>query len=229
LTVPSDDDILVWLAMKKIIASMLFFLSAAFLITCEQNDLYTNTEDKALSLLGVNIDDPVIIPAPTAIYIYSAGPYNGNLGGRTIADSLCDIPIRPAGTITWHAFLSVSGTDQIRDLVPSPYQGLPVVDAGGANVISSSWTLMWDGSIDMSLSNAGVLGAGAEWWNGSNLDGTYNASNCDGGTGGWTTSGNPFSGEVGNSNAPIPLPANLWINWSLFTCDLAASLLCVAY
>jgi hypothetical protein len=218
--------------MKKIIVSILLVLTAVFLITCEQKDLYTNTEDKALSLLGVNVDVPVIIPAPTAIYIYAYTPstVDGNLGGRGGADAMCQSIVPPPGTTVVQAFLSASPT-QIRDLVPSLYQGLPVLDAGGAMLISNTWNDLWTvpSGINMSLSSAGVLGGGAEWWNGSNLDGTFNVNNCDGGSGAWTTNSNAYTGESGNSNAPTPLAVDYWINWAAITCNTTQYLLCVAY
>ncbi len=213
----------------------MLFIAAAFLITCEQNDLHFNTEDEALSLIGVNFENPetpVTPVAPTAIYIYAYYPstLDGNLGGRTGADAYCQSIAPPPGTTVVQAFLSASPI-QIRDLVPPAYQGLPVLDAGGAMLISSTWNDLWTvpSGINMSLSDAGVLGGGAEWWNGSNLDGTISANTCNGGAGDWTTNGNAFTGWAGNSNAPTLIAVNYWINFGNYTCNTFTSLLCVAY
>lgn len=209
----------------------MIFGAILFFVTCERNDLYDNHKDYALSVVNLGLDSGGAA-APTAIYIYryTGGTVQGSLGGRAGADALCQSIAPPASTTVVHAFLSVSTADQVRDLVPLAYQVLPVYDGTGTNLISTTWALMWDGSIDQSLSNAGVLGGGAEWWNGSFLNGTYNsASSCDGGLGSWTTNSNAFTGQAGNSNAPTPLPDANWIIWSQYTCNTITNLLCVAY
>jgi hypothetical protein len=217
--------------MKKLIVTLVVLCGALGFVTCERNSLIENNGDDPLLLLNNLNNSPAPAPAPTVIYIYSyPTAQNGNLGDRAGADALCQSIVPPPGTTMVQAFLSTSSLD-IRDLVPPANQGLPVVDGGGANIISSTWTLMWDGSIDTSLYLASVLGGGLEWWNGSTLTGTYSAANsCDGGAGPWTIGGSVFFGQVGNSNAPNPLPGDsFWINWSLFNCNLNAYLLCVAY
>jgi hypothetical protein len=208
--------------MKKIILAFMISAALGTYVTCERNDLFDDKINEAFTLFN---SGPA---APDRIYLYSYGVTpDGNLGGRSGADTLCNSIAPPSGAATVHAFLSVSATDQIRDLVPAAYWGVPVTDASGTNVISTTWALLWDESIDISLSTALVLGAGLEWWNGSNLDGTYNAaSSCTATTEGFTSNLNALTGAVGNSN----LSDNMWINWNNFTCNLNAGyLLCVAY
>lgn len=58
------------------------------------------------------------------------------------------------------------------------------------STISNSWNELWDGAIDMSLKNAGVVSSSL-WWSGSKGDGTKvtainnnSAGNCYGSSGG---------------------------------------------
>ncbi|OHD66000.1 MAG: hypothetical protein A2176_09520 [Spirochaetes bacterium RBG_13_51_14] len=203
--------------MKKILLIIMILGAAVISLTCERNDLFDSTNDDFLSLINLDFNNP------TAIYIYSYPTTQvGNQGGRAGADALCQTLAPPAGTTTVHAFLSVSASDQIRDLVPSAYQGLTVYDVTGANVISSTWTNLWDDNIDMTLSTAGVLGVGVEWWNGSNTDGTLNTNNCLN----WTSSSSIDFGRMGNSN----FTDTQWINWGSPPCNTNTNfLLCVAY
>lgn len=223
--------------MKKIIIILLLLGASIIFITCDRNDLYDNAKNDTLSLLAsvynLNSGGGTTTPpaTPTVIYLYSAGQRNGNLGGRIGADATCIAAGPPAGTTTVHAFLSVSALDQIRDLVPSIYQTLPVVDAGGAMTIANTWNDLWinPAGLNMSLADAGVLGGGAEWWSGSNLDGSYNSNNCDS-TGGWTSGSSIETGWAGNSNAPTFIMIDYWINFGQIQCNsLTTNLLCVAY
>jgi hypothetical protein len=223
LTWTNKYDIIIWLAMKKILIIILLLGTTGFFFTCDNEEIFFNAKDEPLVLLGVKPNTPPVPTPPAAIYIYSAGQQpNGNLGGRTGADAICAAANPTAGT-TVHAFLSVDSSDQITDLVPPAYQtGISVVDGGGANIISTDWASLWDGSIDMTLSAASVLGVGLEWWNGSNADGTSNSNNCSG----WTSGSSITIGQMGNSNF-----ANAsWITWGSLICSSGSNyLLCVAY
>ena len=206
--------------MKRIVSAIAFLIMALSFVTCERNELYDNSGDDLFALLGLEAGSG---SGPTAIYIYSAGQYDGNLGGRAGADALCQAVATPPFPVTTvRAFISVSSIDTIAAVVPSVYHGLPVYDHSGTNSISASWSDLWDGTIDMTLGAAGVLPAGLEWWNGSNTDGTLNLENCVG----WTTTAAGNTGMRGNTNF---VDAN-WINWTASSCDWAGNyLLCVAY
>lgn len=211
--------------------------TAGVFLTCERNNLYTDEQQEEEELLYMialstpNTDkflnpppySPPPPPPPPVIYVYSAGQYAGNLGGRSGADATCVSAGPPAGTTTVHAFLSVTASDKIDDLVPPPYRnGIPVVDAGGANIISTDWNSLWDGSIDITLAAAGVFAAGLEWWNGSNQDGTLNSNNCLN----WSSGSSIEFGMIGNSN----FTAVQWINFAASPCNTNINfLLCVAY
>ncbi len=204
--------------MKKILSMLTIFFAAVVLVTCERNELYNNSNDDLFSLLVKGVETP----EPTAIYIYDAGLSNGNLGGRAGADALCQAVAPPPFPVTTvRAFISVSAADEIADLVPPAYHGLPVYDHSGTNTVSATWTGLWDGTINMTLSAAGVMPPGLEWWNGSNTTGTYNGASCQE----WTSDLAAFTGIMGNSN----FPDTNWINWGAPTCDFNNYLLCVAY
>lgn len=210
--------------MKKILCTSMFLGLIGFFLTCERHSLYSPSEDSPVSLLGIDFNNgSVTTPAaPTAIYIYSAGQQlSGDLGGRAGADTIC-VTANPTAGTTVHAFLSVDASDQIIDLVPPLYRtGISVVDGGGANIISTDWTSLWDGSIDMTLGAAGVIGPGLEWWNGSNMDGTASSNNCTG----WTVS-TSITGDMGNSN----FTNSSWITWGNLPCSSGLNyLLYVAY
>jgi hypothetical protein len=68
--------------------------------------------------------------------------YNGNLGGITGANTLCQNQAVAAGySGTWKAFLS-SSTQNVKDLIPVAQQTLPVVNLKGQNMYAS-WNTMF--------------------------------------------------------------------------------------
>jgi hypothetical protein len=218
--------------MKKILVALMLANIAAYIAACDSNPLYFHTDDSPLSLLYPGIDNPGTPPA--AIYMYrTTAQHDGALGGRTGADTLCvnelaitSLPITPT---TVHAFLSVSASDEIRDLLPSAYWSLPIpiMDGTGTNTIANSWDDLWDGSINMPLHSnaggAGVLLYGYPWWSGSNADGTYNTDNdnCTN----WTVASSGFFSKQGSPNANDAT----WINLSNQGCSASCYVLCVAY
>lgn len=211
--------------MIKMIPVIAMLTVAIAVSTCERNDMYGGPgidPEQLFTYIPKSPDGAATPPAtPTTIYLYNAGVAMPNFGGRSGADAICLAAAPPAGTTTVHAFLSVSAGDQIRDLVPSLYHPLPVKNYTGTMTISPAWSGLWDGSIDMKLSDAGVLPPGLEWWNGSNADGTNNANNCNA----WTSDLTMDTGMIGNSN----FITNQWINWSTTGCSTTQYLLCIAY
>jgi hypothetical protein len=153
-----------------------------------------------------------LTPAPRPILLYQAGARNGNLGGRTGADSLCANAMHAmCGTRTnVHAFLSVSifgvpdvtpATDSIVNLASNfgLASNVPILSTSGVT-IGNNWADL-DGSIPQSLVSAGVLPSGARWWSGSNeVGGTFGAAmtSCSG----WSTSANGAmdKGAVGSGS-----------------------------
>ncbi len=180
--------------------------------SCERSDMY----DMATTELPV-------IPA---VFIFSAGEYNGNLGGRLGADSICrlalDAQYFQSGQLAHvKAFISVSEYDLIRNTLPLEYQYLPVygLTVNGPTVqISANWPGLWDSSVDSTLESA--LGLANYWWSGSFEDGSfYSSQGCDG----WmSTSVNGMTGQYTTIDST-------WINFSNWTCANSYNLLCVAY
>ena len=163
-----------------------------------------------------------ITPAPV---IYSAGAYNGNLGGRSGADALCTATAnKPNNFSHYRAFLSVTADDEIRDM-PANYgvsTDLPIMSSN-STLLANNWTDLLDGNLVTSLTNAGVLPNNSVWWSGSHTDGSLlSFYEC----GGWTISSTSRSGEIGistESNA-------YWIyGYNAMCSDSTTMLLCLAY
>jgi hypothetical protein len=131
----------------------------------------------------VEAESPTSTPPPCGIVIYDAGGlYDGDLGGRTGADLICQSsPTRPGGYSNYRAFISVNDTDEIRDM-PANY-GVPTnVCIGGRNgvKVADNWNDLLDGDIDASLVAAGSGNSQSdEWWSGcASGSGDVAAANC---------------------------------------------------
>jgi hypothetical protein len=178
----------------------------------------------------------IVAPSPAAaqsvgarIILYQASDgagFDGNLGGRAGADALCAASAnRPAGYSNYRALISVSATDEIRDM-PTNY-GLPtnmqITGPGpGFTQIASDWANLLDGSIDASLNAAGVVPGDNRWWSGSFSAGGLSSNNCSG----WTTNSNGTAAEGGNST----LTNSGWINDFTVPCDVNnRRIVCIAF
>ena len=192
-----------------------------------------NDNNKLLLLLVNNLN--------SKIFIFPAGKLNdadfktagGGADGREGADNLCKAAASPGGAFSFlsgktiKAFISVSGTDQIKDVVPPAFQELPVYGIksnGVQTLLKSSWTGLWNNTGIEATMNA-ATGIDSGWWNGSNVDGTYKGDNSS--CSQWTSSSstNPPIGEGGNHTQ-----TNFyWIDSFNATCGYDNFLLCVAY
>jgi len=123
--------------------------------------------------------------------LFRVGPHNGNLGGRAGADALCESE-KPSKLQcnNIHAFISVSDSDEIRDM-PSKYgyaldKPVYYYQASGKLVlIAYGWEDMLNGNIRTTV-EPGI------WWSGSNEYGQIDA-NCNG----WTSSSSEDYGQYG--------------------------------
>lgn len=178
-----------------------------------------------------------------AVYFFSAGVFTGDLvnqvpepleetaaarvvvPAREIIDGLCasardrDYPTLPCLNV--RAFISVSSDDEIADM-PVLY-GIPtgrrVIGPGGDRIAADWWDL-FDGSIDMTLAQAGI--AGDQWWSGSDDEGRYmDGHSCDGWAGGFNTS----SGMSGAHNHPD----SRWLEFNDRNCNNPLALLCACW
>lgn len=190
----------------------LTFLSAAF----TGGNIPTNgSQSQAFS---VNFSDSFIL-------LYNAGAQGGNLGGRSGADGLC-VSEKPSGAYQTNvrALISVSGADEIRDMVsnysvPTTHE----IKSESGNVVANNWADLLDGSIDMNLLSAGVLMMPVHWWSGSDNTGALGTNHCLG----WTSDSSGDAGDVGFGSDTAD-----WFNETNFTCDGVmneAALLCIAF
>ncbi len=177
-----------------------------------------------------------------AIYMFPAGSYTGDFGllaattastsGASIlavvsvrdnVDSYCasaktsNYPTLPC--LNMRAFISVSDDDEISDM-PANY-GLPtnrkIVGPGGTQ-IGDNWADLFDGTIDVALSDAGI--ASDHWWSGSLTDGHIDLSNyCDG----WAS-----TSDKGRSGLHNKTDLN-WIEGNSPNCDAARIVLCLCW
>ncbi|MEM1030577.1 MAG: DUF1554 domain-containing protein [Myxococcota bacterium] len=158
---------------------------------------------------------------------------DGNLGGIAGADALCQAQASAAGfTGTWKAFLS-DATQDVKDIVPSQYQNLPVRNSVGTDLwtdwnqvfVNPNWQpggaalRSFDGKIVDENTGASPDWNDADGWHGSTpagvVDGTLTCSN-------WTsTTGTGRCGELDLSGGPFGAPQEIR------ACNLTLAVICV--
>jgi hypothetical protein len=169
--------------------------------------------------------------SPTKLYIFSGPSNNGQLGGRSGADAMCRTAQNNnygflAGK-TVKAFLSVSGTDQIKDLVPVPYQNLPVFGVKSSDTLATGtqikdkWTNLW-GATGILATMQTATGISGWWWSASDSNGTTPGGSCTGWTNG-TAGGTGTGGTFNDSTDPN------WIGFFGENCDQPNTVMCLAY
>jgi len=186
-----------------------------------------------LIISGLPIFVVASVSAPTeSILLYTAGSHDGNLGGREGADTFCATQT-PSGYTQVRAFLSVDGTDEIRDM-PTNYQistTAPILGSADT-LIANNWQDLLDGSITDSLSTAIADLGVAGWWSGSYTDGSLRNENCSQ----WSSNSNNQTGSLGTSISTN----SSWINsgvastctqssYTVLSITLKLNVLCVAY
>jgi len=156
----------------------------------------------------------------TEIRLFATGPHDGDLGGRSGADELC-----VAAATGWatgkkaHALGSFSDGDQASTM-PAMFGfpvDVPIRGLDGSKTISATWAGLFDGGIDVTLADAGVLFD--DFWTGSDTTGGHTTLDCAGFT---TTKG---TGTCGTSGAKD----ETWISYFTPGCTLPLPLVCVAY
>ena len=158
------------------------------------------------------------------VAMYSAGSYNGNLGGRSGADAICTTN-KPGsiGNTNVHAFVSISPTDMISNMSANHgvNDNIPVVYQG-SQLIAKDWTDLLDGSINAALQLSGLAQTG--WWSGSETEaGTALATtpNCLNFTSGSASDG-------GRSGSPFTAGTGWMSTQSTGCASTGTALLCVA-
>jgi len=171
---------------------------------------------------GWTLSSPAI---PSRMYIYDAGGVTGAIGGRRGADILCYEALGSAGLpwgVTTRALLSVDAEDEIRDM-PANY-GVPTdrkIYGSTQFPVADNWADLLDGSIDFTLSFAGVLATNF-WYSGSYSDGSVTPNTCSG----WTDGSTTADGRYGLSYQAD----SWWINRANAGCGGSTyHVLCVAW
>jgi len=170
-------------------------------------------------------------PEPDYIALYDSGHLGpAEFGGIEQMNQWCE-ETKPDGFTTSVAFVSTSTTD-IRDLFPGS-GSLPVMNKEGTEVVSSTWDNLWDGQIDQTLFEAGVLtydiwvsgswSDGVMAWLGSGFDDCTNLTCND-----WTSS-DPWSGAMVGDGG-LDGNGSWWVDLSPTSCNVQYyALLCVAH
>ncbi|MBN2159069.1 MAG: hypothetical protein JW807_06720 [Spirochaetes bacterium] len=173
-----------------------------------------------------------------AIYLFSAGLYQGNLTTMTTSSPRADIdsycisakeniyPELPCLTV--RAFISISPSDSIAAmpanfLVPTDRK---IISTTGTE-LAPNWAGLFDGAINETLAKAGV--AVNFWWSGSEANGEAAAAksvvpamtNCNG----WKDGTNASTGRDGATNKTD----DTWINEGDSNCNNSLNVLCACW
>jgi len=194
---------------KKIFIVLLLLLTPVFYISCERDNMFRN------AMIGA------VLPGQRTIHMYSTSSgFMGDFGGRAKADSECikALPVVLGLKTNVRAFLSVDASDQIKNMPANYYVPTTEPILGPTGIpIASNWNDLLDGSILVTLSEAGITSS--SWWSGSNADGTV-STNCSS----WTTSV-AVNGYVGAAN----MKDTFWIFSANPPCNGGAVILCIAW
>lgn len=165
--------------------------------------------------------------APQRVVIFDAGGTSVAIGGRSGADVMCGqaalsmtgIPV----SATTRALISVDAIDQISNFPPR--YGVPTnrsITGTNWEVVADDWADLLDGTIDQTLSDAGILTTAIYWYSGSFADGSMTTTTCSG----WTNDGALFDGHYGYNQQTD----SRWIDNDNATCGLDSyHVLCLAW
>ncbi len=168
---------------------------------------------------GLCCPSPCGSTGETALYV-TQDTYSGSLGGRSGADAIC-VANKPAdlSCTQIHAFLSVNGSDEIRDM-PSNYgysSNLSLYFYNRSTRALTQFAGSWPDALDSSIEVTPIVGLGCcttslhDYWTGSYNDGSHALSplwdyTCDG----WSSLENlGMQGEFGSDTNWIRGPDNM--------------------
>lgn len=201
--------------MKKNLNAFVLGLVLALLTSCGESK--QGTQGGVLGLQPINEDQT------QRIHLYRIGTVLSSFGGRSGADTHCEnnLPADLVGKET-HALISVNATDEILDMVANYNVPLDreIIGHNSGTVIATSWADFLDGSLAVSLEQAGVMPAGDTFWSGSNANGSLTVANCSE----WTSSASNVFGAAGSATATTS-----WTYTVSAACNSLRSLLCIAY
>ncbi len=166
--------------------------------------------------------------SPIFVFV-TPSTYNGNLGGRSGADSKC-AAAAPSGAANVHALLSVNASSEIQDLW-SLYGYDDTKALYWYNLSTSAVTLMANNKSDLldgSIQNTQLAGTGVDAyvWTGSNSDGSLYTNSCIN----WTSS--YWSGAQQRERGQYGYPGSVGSSWLIspgsgYGCSTALHVRCL--
>jgi len=176
-----------------------------------------------------NLCDTVCV---TALYVFvTPSAYDGNLGGRSGADSTC-VAAAPAGAQNVHALLSVSTSSEIRDL-PGLYGYSTAVPIYWYNLSNDETLLLandWSDMCSSPISNTQAAGTGVSSfvWTGSNSTCAADVSHyCGGFTKDWPEG--PYGCDYYGRRARYNSVTGSWLDdgYGYYCCDSSLKFRCI--
>jgi hypothetical protein len=161
-----------------------------------------------------------------SIYIFPAGLYTGNLGGRSGADTLCqnarDTIFSGLPVSNVRGFLTISSSDQIINMTIN--YGIPadeIILSPFDIQIAGNWADLTDETIDTTLAAAGIVFT--HWWTGSDGYGMWidDSVTCNG----FTNGTDSYEGKVGAHDETD----KGWLKKTNSSCDHVMPLLCAGW
>jgi hypothetical protein len=171
--------------MKKLIYAILILLLCLGIYSCGKNDAASTATTAATD----NSSSPEVIIFPYSTdYQY---PYNAHKAAYGCSGTNSSGSKRAP-------FFSTS-THDLKDRLPTSKWSYPIKSLQG-HIISSSWENLWDGNIEMSLSEAEVVydnsssGYRRGFWSATKSDGTFSGNDCTG----WSSQSSSDNATIGS-------------------------------
>lgn len=184
--------------------------------TCYVGSLHLLSPDgKDQDCDGV-IDEPVL-----RYYLFTSETHNANLGGRSGADSFCNSSSnKPECTGNAWAFISISGTDEIRDMPSTKGVNTSASwwfkqGSHSPGKAADDWANLLDGAVDNTTGTGGISG---QYWTFSVSSGGLSSYDCRGAI----YSGDSEKGGRGDGGTYV----DKWLAGYISDCANLAAVLC---
>jgi hypothetical protein len=153
----------------------------------------------------------------------TASSYNGNLGGRSGADTKCNSDTNKPSSCggSGFAFISVNSSDEIQDFPTTKSINTAKMwywqKGASSNIAASSWSDLIDGSISNAATSVGY--SAVYTWTGSTAYGVLSSTHCTN----WTSSSSGVTGTRGWSSQT----GTSWLSADInLTCNNTFNLYC---
>jgi hypothetical protein len=212
--------------MKHIITIALILALSTGLIAC--GDQKAGQMGVFFNPNAIDRELPQVPPELKNLYIFATTTkYTGYLGTREQIDEYCNLPAnKPAALEDYsaYAFISKNGTDQMKDLAGKyGFATDEAIYAAATNhKIADDWADLFDGTLDMSLQEAGQMAANENYWTGSTDDGSVSSETCNE----WTD--DDGAGAFLGTNGSSSLKNGAWLINRDSKCDQLLKILCIA-